>query len=87
MEQPTTLINHTLPTLLALCRKGSVKMLLGPTTPMSMVLFDHGIDVLSGSMVIDKDVVLKHVSEGSDFMRLKKTGAVRFVSMAKDRRP
>ncbi len=83
----TTLINHTLPGLLALCRQGSVKMLLGPTTPMSMVLFDHGIDVLSGSMVIDKDVVLKHVSEGSDFMRLKKTGAVRFVSMAKDRRP
>ena len=80
----TTLINHTLPALLALCRKGSVRMLLGPTTPMTPVLFRHGIDILSGSMVIDKDVVLKHVSEGSNFVRLKKTGAVRFVSMVKD---
>ena len=81
----TTLINHTLSGLLALCREGSFKMLLGPTTPMSEVLFDHGIDVLSGSVVIDKDTVLKAVSEGASFMRLKKTGGVRFVTMRKER--
>jgi hypothetical protein len=81
----TTLINHTLPGLLAQCRQGSVRMLLGPTTPMSEVLFDYGIDVLSGSMVIDIDVALKAVSEGANFIRLKKTGAVRFVTMTRDR--
>lgn len=79
----TALINHTLSGLLSLCREGSFRMLLGPTTPMSPVLFDHGIDVLSGSVVTDKEVVLKHVSEGSSFMRLKKTGAVRFVTMTR----
>ena len=79
----TTLINHTLPSLLSLCREGSFRMLLGPTTTMSPVLFRHGIDVLSGSVVLDKDVVLKHVSEGSNFSRLKKTGAVRFVTMTR----
>lgn len=31
----TTLINHTLPSILALCPEGSVRMLLGPTTPMA----------------------------------------------------
>ena len=81
----TALINQTLPGLLALCRKGSVKMLLGPTTPISKVLFDHGIDVLSGSTVIDVDVAFKAVSEGANFMRLRKTGSVRFVTMIRDR--
>jgi hypothetical protein len=52
---------------------------------MSEVLFDYGIDVLSGSMVIDIDVALKAVSEGANFIRLKKTGAVRFVTMTRDR--
>lgn len=60
-------------------------MLLGPTTPMTPVLFHYDIDILSGSMVLDKDIVLKAVSEGSNFVRLKKTGAVRFVTMVKDR--
>jgi uncharacterized protein len=80
----TTLINHTLSGILSLCKGGSVRMLLGPSTPMTPVLFDYGIDILSGSTVTDRAIVLKHISEGADFMRLKKTGAVRFLSMVKD---
>ncbi len=81
----TTLINHTLKEILQLCKKKSVRMLLGPSTPMSAVLFDHGIDILSGSVVTDTMTALKHISEGANFIRLKKTGAVRFVTMVKDR--
>lgn len=80
----TTLINETLPGILALCRKDSVKMLLGPTTPLSDALFDYGIDMLAGSVVTDKETVLKSVSEGASFMQLKAKGGVRFVSMIKD---
>ncbi|MBN1545173.1 MAG: DUF364 domain-containing protein [Syntrophaceae bacterium] len=80
----TTLINETLPGILALCKKDSVKMLLGPTTPLSEALFDYGIDMLAGSVVIDKETVLKSVSEGTSFMQLKAKGGVRFVSMIKD---
>jgi uncharacterized protein len=80
----TTLINHTLPGILELCRKGSVKMLLGPTTPLSEVLFEYGIDMLSGSVVTEKEAVLKSISEGANFMQLKKKGGIRFVSMIKD---
>jgi len=80
----TTLINKTLPGILNLCKKGSVKMLLGPSTPMAPVLFDYGIDILAGSVVTEKEKVLRSVSEGASFMQLKKRGGVRFVSMIKD---
>jgi uncharacterized protein len=80
----TTLINHTLEGILDICKKESVRMLLGPSTPMTPVLFDYGIDILSGSTVTDKTRVLKSVSEGASFMRLKKAGGVQFVSMVKD---
>jgi len=81
----TTLINHTLPSILALCPEDSVKILLGPTTPMATVLFDYGGDVLAGSMVIDQKVLLKEISEGANFRRLKKTGCVRYVTMVKNK--
>lgn len=80
----TTLINRTLPGILELCKRDSVKMLLGPTTPLSEVLFDYGIDILAGSVVTDKDRVLQSVSEGASFMQIKKRGGIRFVSLIKD---
>jgi len=81
----TTLINHTLEGILSLCDPKSVRMLLGPSTPMIPMLFDYGIDILSGSRVTDKQTALKYISEGANFVRLKKTGSVRFINMVKDR--
>ncbi|HPV50233.1 MAG TPA: DUF364 domain-containing protein [Smithellaceae bacterium] len=80
----TTLINHTLPGILERCRKDSVKMLLGPSTPLSRTLFDYGLDVLAGSVVTGKEKVLKSVSEGASFRQIKMTGGIRFVSIIKD---
>jgi uncharacterized protein len=77
----TTLINHTLPSLLNLCPAQSIKMLLGPTTPMTDTLFDCGIDVVCGSKVTDGQAVLKYISEGANFRQLKKTGAVKLLTM------
>jgi len=77
----TTLINHTLPGLLRLCPEKSVKKLLGPTTPMSPVLFDYGVDIISGSKVKDDEVALKHISEGANFRQLKRTGAIKLITM------
>jgi uncharacterized protein len=51
---------------------------------MTPVLFDFGIDILSGSVVTDRATVLKYVSEGANFVRLRKTGGVQFVSMVRD---
>jgi uncharacterized protein len=77
----TTLINHTLSDVLYLCGEGALKMLLGPTTPMTPVLFDYGIDIVSGSIVTDKAVALKYIGEGANFRQLKSSGCIRLVTM------
>lgn len=81
----TTLINHTLNGLLKLCPEGSIKMLLGPTTPFSEVFFQHGIDIISGSRVLDKDLALKYIREGANFRQLKRTGTIRLLTMMSKR--
>ncbi|MBN2153442.1 MAG: DUF364 domain-containing protein [Candidatus Lokiarchaeota archaeon] len=79
----TTLINHTLPRLLELCPPGSTKIMLGPTTPMSPILFDHGIDMVSGSVVTDANIVLENVSKGMSFSAMKKFGGIRLVNLVR----
>jgi uncharacterized protein (DUF4213/DUF364 family) len=79
----TTLINHTLTAILALCPPGSLTMLLGPTTPMTPVLFDYGIDMISGSVVIDTAKALRYISEGANFRQLKRSGSVRLITITK----
>ncbi|HEX2037955.1 MAG TPA: DUF364 domain-containing protein [Chloroflexota bacterium] len=49
----STLANGTLEGLLALCRPDAFVLLLGPTTPLSPVLFEYGVDVLCGTLVED----------------------------------
>jgi len=80
----TTLINHTLEGLLPLCSKASFTMLLGPTTPMTGVLFDHGINMISGSLVIDKELALTCIKQGANFRQLKRSGAIKLLTMEKN---
>jgi hypothetical protein len=75
----TTFINHTLEGLLAQC-KGSFVALIGPTTPLSPVLFDYGIDVISGSKVVDPESVIRFISQGATFKELHRHG-VRLLTM------
>jgi uncharacterized protein (DUF4213/DUF364 family) len=78
----TTLINHTFEGLMALCRPKALVLVLGPSTPLSPVLFDHGVDVISGSVVEDVDSVLQAVSQGANFRQIHQQG-VRLVTMQK----
>lgn len=77
----TALINHTLEDLLGLCRPDSSVMVLGPSTPLSPVLFDYGVDVISGTKVIDSELVLRLISQGATFRQVKGPG-VRLLTMA-----
>lgn len=79
----TTLINHTLEGLLPLCPKSSFTMLLGPTTPMTSLMFDHGIDMISGSLVIDQQLAITYIKQGANFRQLKRSGAIRLLTMEK----
>ena len=80
----TTLINHTLSSLLSLCPETSIKIILGPTTPVSKILFDYGIDIVSGSYVTDTALVLESIRKGISFSAMKKIGGIQFVSLVKD---
>jgi len=62
----TTLINHTLAGLLALAA-GKIVIVLGPTTPVSPVLFDYGVTHVCGSLVERPEEALRGVSEGRGF--------------------
>ena len=77
----SSLINHTFERIMVNCRSGSFKIMLGPSTPLSPVLFDYGLDAIGGALVEDSKTVLTMVEEGASFRQL--TG-VRTVIMSKD---
>jgi uncharacterized protein len=75
------LINHTLDDLLALCQPTSTVMILGPSTPLSPVLFHHGAQILSGIRVVDEDAVLRSVAQGAS---LRQVEGVRYVTLMRE---
>ena len=79
----TSLINQTFEGLMALRRPGALVLLLGPTTPLSPILFDHGVHLLSGAVVEDIDMVLRAVSQGANFRQVHRQG-VRLVTIRKE---
>jgi uncharacterized protein (DUF4213/DUF364 family) len=69
----TSLTNHTLGHLLELCHPRAYIVMLGDTVPLSPILFDYGVDALSGTRVIDSDLALRCVSQGANFRQIKGT--------------
>jgi len=79
----TSLINHTFEELVRLCRREAFVLVLGPTTPLSPVLFDYGADVISGTLVTDPGIVLRYVSQGASFRQVKRGKGVKLLTLAK----
>jgi hypothetical protein len=75
----TSFINHTLEGLLNLCQEAYV-LLIGPTSPISPILFDYGIDAICGSKIIDTDQLIRSISEGATF---KEVTGVRLLTLSK----
>ncbi|MBN1423200.1 DUF364 domain-containing protein [Candidatus Fermentibacteria bacterium] len=75
----TAFINHTLEQLLTLCQ-GSYVVLTGPTSPLSPVLFDFGIDAICGTRVTDANKVIRYASQGATFRQIHGHG-VRLLTM------
>jgi hypothetical protein len=76
----TALVNHTLDGLLALCRSNALVMMLGPSTPLSPVLFTHGVSILSGSKIVDEAAVLRTVGQGATFQQVEGVRLLTFRS-------
>ena len=66
----TTIINKTLEKVLSYCKSDSKKILLGPSTPMNPLLFDWGIDVISGVLFTDPYKAFRHLSQGGTFQKI-----------------
>jgi len=79
-----TLTNHTLEGLLALCSPSALVMILGPSTPLSPLLFDRGVNLLSGVVVTEPDPVIRALMEGANFRQIRRVGA-RLVTMVRDK--
>ena len=58
----SSLINKTLPRLLALCRN-AYTILTGPSVPLCPALLDFGIDRLSGLVVTQREAMTAHVRQ------------------------
>jgi uncharacterized protein len=67
----SALINHTLDGLLALCPPQATVMLLGPSTPLSPIWFDYGVNIISGTKVIDEKAVIRTVGQGASFRQVE----------------
>jgi uncharacterized protein (DUF4213/DUF364 family) len=74
----SALVNHTMEDLLDLCSPRALVVVLGPSTPLSPVLFDYGVDVISGTKVVEPQTVLRYVSQGATFRQME---GVRLLTM------
>jgi uncharacterized protein (DUF4213/DUF364 family) len=75
-------VNHSLEALLSLCADDALVMVLGPSTPLSPILFEYGVDIISGSQVVRIDPVLEAISQGANFRQVHRAG-VRLVTAEK----
>jgi len=77
----TAFTNHTIEHLLSLCHSNAYVVILGGTAPLSPVLFDYGVDAISGTKVVDPETVLRCVSQGATFRQIR---GIRLLTMTKE---
>ena len=68
-ESGTTLTDH----LLELCNPKAYVILLGDTAPLTPILFNHGVDAISGTRVANSQLALNCISQGANFRQIKGT--------------
>lgn len=64
------LVNGTFEELASMCRGDARVLVLGATTPISPLLFDYGVEAVSGAIVTDIPAVLAAVSQGASFRQI-----------------
>lgn len=80
----TVLINHTFDEVLSSTRPDAYVILLGPSTPLSPVLFDFGVDALCGTVVDDVATVSRYVREAVPFRDIR---GIRHVTLFREPLP
>jgi len=70
----TTLINGTFGDLMDSVAPGAYTVLLGPSSPLSAVLFDHGIDLVAGTDVVRIEPVMRAIKQGATYRQIHRLG-------------
>jgi uncharacterized protein len=79
----TSLINHSVENILRYCNPNAYKIMIGPSTPMTNILFDFGFDLLAGTRILDPDILIRYVSQGATYKQVR---GVEVVAMSKEDR-
>jgi uncharacterized protein (DUF4213/DUF364 family) len=66
--------------LLRYCPPEALVMIVGASTPLSPILFNYGVDLLAGAVVINPDQVLQTLSQGGNFRQIHRAG-VRLITL------
>lgn len=66
----TSLLNKTFDDLIALCRPDAFVVVLGATTPITPLLFEVGVDALSGTVIVDPYKARQAVTQGATFRQI-----------------
>ena len=78
----TSLMNGTLEGLLALCPEAYV-VLTGPSSPLSPLLFEFGIDAICGARVSNPAAVAPFIIQGASFKQFHSVG-VRLLTLRRE---
>jgi hypothetical protein len=75
----STLINHTLDGILKLVQPPAKVLLIGPSTPLSPLMFNFGVTMLSGVQVVDLDALIISTKQGVSFRQMQGTRRVSLI--------
>lgn len=75
----STLITHATEELLSYVRPETYKMIVGPSVPLSPVLWDYGLDAVCGSVITDAEQVSLAVRQGATHKQLQGCEKVCFM--------
>jgi uncharacterized protein (DUF4213/DUF364 family) len=77
----TSLVNKTFEHLVQHCRPDAFVLVLGPTSPLSPVLFEYGVDLIAGTQIVDPLEAMRVAGQGAIFRQMR---GVRLVTMSKE---
>ena len=77
----TALVNKTFASLVAHCQPDAFVLVIGPSAPLSPVLFDYGVDLIAGTVVEDPRTALTVAGQGAIHRQLHGT---RMATMSRE---
>jgi len=65
-----TFINHTIVEILPYIKNDAFSIMVGPSTPMSSILFDYGFSMIAGVRILDEGQLYHTISQGAVFRQI-----------------